>query len=993
MRDDGDHHPPAAQVTDAMNAPIHPRLTRAVAIMPSLAGALVAACGVLVLIGWTWDVDFLKTLLHPERIAMNPATALCFVLCGVALFLLRREEASHRSTQIAHACGGIVALVGLLRFASFVGDWPDGPDTLLFADRLDGNVMSANSAMAFMLIGVALLILDVRTEDNIHPAQGFILATGCIALLALTGYLYRILPLYGVSGSKPMALNTAICFVFLATGTLCARPTRQPLVTLLDETVGGAVARRLLPAAFVVPLLLGWLRLVGEKKGVISSEFGFSMLILSIIIVFNALVWWNAQIQRRSDLRRKAIEGELRASEIRHRAVVEQASEGITLVDGETLKIIEANRALAKMLGYTHDELVGKPIQDLIVDTQEGIATRAQQTLQTAAGVASVSERQYRRKDGSVVDVEKSTTVLELEGRRVLSTVLHDITERKRAEEELRQSEARNRAVKEQAAEGIYLVDLESKRIIDANAALERLLGFERGEALTKTVYDLIDDLPANVDDRIRRLYQSPIPLHGERQYLRKDGSPVDVEASAAVITYGDRMVACTVVHDITQRKRAEQAVRESEERIRLIVETAQDAFIGMDADGLITGWNAQAEKTFGWSRAEAIGRVLAQTIVPPQYRQAHENGLRRFLETGEGPVLNQRIEIVGLHRDGHEFPVELTISPLRVRDVYSFNAFVHDISPRKAAERELADKHRQLEAAHEELKQAQSAMVQSEKLAGLGQMVAGVAHEINNPLAFVSNNVAVLQRDVRALSQLLKLYAQAEGLLEQHNAQLLADIRDLAQRMDLTYMMSNLDEMLARSREGLRRIQQIVKDLREFARLDAADLQEADINHGIESTLNIVRGVAKKKQVALEMELSPIPLVACYPAKVNQVVMNLVTNAIDACPTEGGKVIVRTARCDGDAIRIEVIDNGSGIPPEVRQRIFDPFFTTKAIGQGTGLGLSISYGIVQDHGGRIDLESEVGKGTRFAVTLPLHPTAAVTSTKDRPSRAVPAPP
>src|SRR5207302_9951507 len=122
-----------------------------------------------------------------------------------------------------------------------------------------------------------------------------------------------------------------------------------------------------------------------------------------------------------------------------------------------------------------------------------------------------------------------------------------------------------------------------------------------------------------------------------------------------------------------------------------------------------------------------------------------------------------------------------------------------------------------------------------------------------------------------------------------QHTAELLAEIRALSKRMDLAYTMSNTDEMLARSREGLRRIQQIVKDLREFARLDAADLQDADINHGIESTLNIVRGVAKKKQVALEMELSAIPPVACHPAKINQVVMNLVTNAIDACPPDGG--------------------------------------------------------------------------------------------------------
>jgi signal transduction histidine kinase len=127
---------------------------------------------------------------------------------------------------------------------------------------------------------------------------------------------------------------------------------------------------------------------------------------------------------------------------------------------------------------------------------------------------------------------------------------------------------------------------------------------------------------------------------------------------------------------------------------------------------------------------------------------------------------------------------------------------------------------------------------------------------------------------------------------------------------------------------------------------------------------------------VALELELQPLPPVACYPAKLNQVVMNLVTNAIDACKESDGKVIVRTSKNGSDAVRIEVADNGSGIPPHVRARIFDPFFTTKDIGKGTGLGLSISYGIVQDHGGRIEVDSELGKGTTFAVTLPVRATA-----------------
>jgi signal transduction histidine kinase len=247
---------------------------------------------------------------------------------------------------------------------------------------------------------------------------------------------------------------------------------------------------------------------------------------------------------------------------------------------------------------------------------------------------------------------------------------------------------------------------------------------------------------------------------------------------------------------------------------------------------------------------------------------------------------------------------------------------------------------------------------------------VAGIAHEINNPLAFVSNNTVVLQRDLGAVRTLFGMYRSADALLAQHAPELHQQIRRFGEEIDLEYTLTNIDGLLTRSREGLQRIQQIVKGLRDFARLDESDLKETDLNAGIESTINILRGEVKKKHLTLTLDLAPLPEVTCYPARINQVVMNLVANAIYAC-AEAGEVTVRT-RPEADGVTIEVIDNGSGIPAEVLTRIFDPFFTTKPVGQGTGLGLSISHQIVEDHGGRIEVQSAPGQGAHFTVHLPL---------------------
>ena len=280
---------------------------------------------------------------------------------------------------------------------------------------------------------------------------------------------------------------------------------------------------------------------------------------------------------------------------------------------------------------------------------------------------------------------------------------------------------------------------------------------------------------------------------------------------------------------------------------------------------------------------------------------------------------------------------------------------------------------HVELQVAHEDLKRAETHLIQSEKLSSLGQLVAGVAHEVNNPLAYVSNNIAILERDVVNLRDLIHLYQQSDELPEQDSRERLAAIRLLADQIDLDYVLEHLPSMVGRSREGLKRIQQIIGNLRDFARLDEAEIKEADLNLGIKSTLEILRGMAGEQDITLIDDLRPLPLVTCYPAKINQVFLNLVCNAIEASD-HGSTVTVRTQPNPEGGVDLVVADSGHGIEPAIRGKIFDPFFTTKPVGKGKGLGLAISYGIVQAHGGMIQVDTEVGRGSRFTVHLPEHP-------------------
>ena len=269
------------------------------------------------------------------------------------------------------------------------------------------------------------------------------------------------------------------------------------------------------------------------------------------------------------------------------------------------------------------------------------------------------------------------------------------------------------------------------------------------------------------------------------------------------------------------------------------------------------------------------------------------------------------------------------------------------------------------------ELRMTQAALVQSEKLASLGQLAAGMAHEINNPVAYVTNNLAVLKRDVRAVVEVLQAYRRGAEVLARAAPPLAAELAELEAASDLAWIEENLPRLFASSLEGLGRVRNIVQNLREFARLDSADLDALDLNAALTSTLGVLAREVQEKQLAVETHFGQLPPVVCRPGKIHQVFHNLLLNAIQASEPRG-RLEVRTA-VERDQALVEVQDHGCGIAAEHLPRLFEPFLTTKAVGRGAGLGLAICYGIVREHGGAIEVDSQPGRGSTFRVRLPLH--------------------
>ncbi|HTI56994.1 MAG TPA: PAS domain S-box protein [Verrucomicrobiae bacterium] len=465
--------------------------------------------------------------------------------------------------------------------------------------------------------------------------------------------------------------------------------------------------------------------------------------------------------------------------------------------------------------------------------------------------------------------------------------------------------------------DSIVGLDLEG-RILTWNHGAERLYGHPAAEVRGRPVDLLLaSERRAEMAAALDRVRRQQTTERFETEHVTKDGRRVHVFLTVSPIRDApDKVIGISIVgRDIGAQKAAEEALRRSEATSRAFLESASESIVITNAAGAIVRVNDKAEKMFGYERAELLGQPV-EILIPRRARAAHVVHRAGYLAAPRVRSMGRGLDLAGVKKDGTEFPVEVSLSFVETDDGIRAIAFVTDISERLAFQR---------------------AARQADKLAALGTLSAGIAHEINNPIGIITSRVEVM-------------------LLEAEGEELPAEMR------------KDLEVILRHAR----RVASITQGLLSFARRSSGVRAPVDLNRVVEEILQLVRKDMDRAHVQVTLRRDEaLPEIMADANAIGQVLLNLLTNARRAMPDAGGEITIETGHDpEARSVRLVVRDTGTGIAPEILSKIFDPFFTTKP--DGTGLGLSVSHGIIHDHEGSVDVESQVGKGTTFTVTLPV---------------------
>jgi len=665
-------------------------------------------------------------------------------------------------------------------------------------------------------------------------------------------------------------------------------------------------------------------------------------------------------------------------------------------------KLLFANAAMRRLLGYTQTALQEMDFYAWATPAGQAALRYYGQRCLSESGELPAFEVEALTASCALRYVELSTRRVQVDGQVLAVVTCQDLSDIRHVQGSLLDMGRVLHQIIENIPVATFVIDA-GHRVTQWNAACAALTGIEAsammGQAKVWTAFyperrpvlaDLIVDGTAEAlrgqlygsqcwpSAVIAGAFEAEIffPEFGE------GGRWLHFTAAPLTDAHGKLAGAIETLQDVTPRHLAEEAMRKHRDELELMVADRTAEMIGMHQEleaflenasvGIIatsqqriTRGNKMFSEIFELDGRSPVGMVSRDFFDSDAAYE--ELGRVAYPVLSRGESLLHEMEMCTAK--GNKIWVQMIAY---VADPHAPKAgtwwLLQDRTEVRRVQGELQRNFERIKETNARLEEAQNQLLQSEKMASIGQLAAGVAHEINNPIGFVSSNLGTLRRYVEAMFSLLNYYAKLD--LSQQAPSIGKELADLRQAVDMDFIAEDLPQLLSESDDGLVRVKKIVQDLKDFSRVDQSDWQEADINAGLESTLNVVMNEVKYK-AEVRKDYGELPAVRCLAAQLNQVFMNLIVNAAHAIVERG--VITLTTRVHGDTVCISVRDSGCGMSEETRRRIFEPFFTTKPVGQGTGLGLSLSFSIVQKHGGRIEVESTPDQGSCFHVWIPVH--------------------
>jgi PAS domain S-box-containing protein len=636
---------------------------------------------------------------------------------------------------------------------------------------------------------------------------------------------------------------------------------------------------------------------------------------------------------------------DLGESEEKLRSVFASSPDPITVFD-LNVNLIDCNPAALNAFGYsTKNEVIGRSALEFIATKDRQRAM--ENFMPVEKGSVKNVEYMVLGAGGREFPAELSASVLKdsSENPTGFVAIIKDITERKNAEEKLKKLKAFDERIIDSLGEALLVIDPDDFKIINVNKEMLKQLNLRREDLIGKTCYEATHhrSAPCQTPEHIcpiRKMQETGSPVTVEHTHFNRQNHVVYVEVSVyPVVGSEGKTVVIHVAKDVTERKLMAQAVIDNEEKFRTISNSVKDALILVDANGRIVFWNPAAEKTFGYTREDTLNRNVHELLAPgsmcPAGRQAIERGLKQFAETGTGAFIHGNVELIGRRKDGFEFPVELSLSPMKMGNKWYAVGVAKDITERKQNEKIARKYAKKLEIAvaerTNELKAANESLLRLERLATIGELAGMVGHDLRNPLTAIKNAAYFLKKKGASIPE-----AEAKAMLE-------------------------IIE------KGIVHSDKIINDLLDYAREMHLDLQQSPVPQLIDEALAIIKIPEK---IRIQKNIPEALSLKVDSNKIERVFINLVKNAIDAMPN-GGTITLNCTQANGN-VEISFADTGIGMSKETLAKLFTPLFTTKA--QGMGFGLAICKRVVEAHGGKISVESVLDKGTTFTVTLPVEP-------------------